>query len=291
MIIIGGTATNGIDERVSRLLNLKLIKVEHKVFPDGESYIRIPEQINDKEVVLIQSLYPPQDKHLVDLFLIVETLADMKIEKINVVAPYLAYSRQNRRFKEGEAVSVKTVLNLIRKSGATSLAVVEPHHYEELEYFDGETRVIDPIPDIGKAISEKTRQPLVLAPDKGALNRAKRLAEILNTDYTFIEKERDLNTGEVRVKNLPELKVNGRDVVLIDDIISTGGTMVQAISMVKKQGAKNVYVSAVHGLFVGDAYPKLIQAGASEVIITNTIPQDPSKVSVVDVSDAIARTI
>ncbi|BCU70240.1 ribose-phosphate diphosphokinase [Stygiolobus caldivivus] len=291
MIIIGGTATNGIDERVSRLLNLKLIKVEHKVFPDGESYIRIPEQINDKEVVLIQSLYPPQDKHLVDLFLMIETLADMKIEKINVVAPYLAYSRQNRRFKEGEAVSVKTVLNLIRKSGATSLAVVEPHHYEELEYFDGETRVIDPIPDIGKVISEKTKGPLVLAPDKGALNRAKRLAEILNTDYMFIEKERDLNTGEVRVKNLPELKVNGRDVVLIDDIISTGGTMVQAISMVKKQGAKNVYVSAVHGLFIGDAYSKLIQAGASEVIITNTIPQDPSKVSVVDVSDAIARTI
>ncbi|MFP3347615.1 MAG: ribose-phosphate pyrophosphokinase-like domain-containing protein, partial [Sulfolobaceae archaeon] len=92
MIILGGTATNGIDEKVSSLLNLKLVKVEHKVFPDGESYVRIPEQITDKDVVVIQSLYPPQDKHLIELFLIAETLSDMKVDKITVVIPYLAYS-------------------------------------------------------------------------------------------------------------------------------------------------------------------------------------------------------
>mgnify|MGYP001772465718 CR=1 FL=1 len=291
MIILGGTATNGIDEKVSSLLNLKLVKVEHKVFPDGESYVRIPEQITDKDVVVIQSLYPPQDKHLIELFLIVETLSDMKVDKITVVIPYLAYSRQNRRFKEGEALSIKTILNLLRKSGASSLAVVEPHHYEELEYFEGDIKVIDPIPYISKVVSQRTEKPLVLAPDKGALNRAKRLAEILSTDYAFIEKERDLNTGEVRIKNLPELEVKGRDVVLIDDIISTGGTMVQAINMVKKQGARKVYVTAVHGLFIGDAYLRLIEAGAKEVIITNTIPQDPSKVTIVDVSEAVARTL
>mgnify|MGYP001772526836 CR=1 FL=1 len=291
MIIVGGTATNGIDEKVAELLNLKLVKVEHKVFPDGESYIRIPEQINEKEVTVIQSLYPPQDKHIIDLLLILETLSDMKVEKINVVVPYLAYARQNRRFKEGEAVSIKTILGLLRKSGASSLAVVEPHHYEELEYFNGETKIIDPIPEIGKAVSQRVKNPFVLAPDKGALNRAERLAKLLEAEYSFIEKERDLNTGEVRVKNLPELKVRDKDVVIVDDIISTGGTMLQAISIAKSQGAKNIYVAAVHGLFVGNVQERLIEAGATEIFVTNTIPQDPSKVTIVDISEAIARTI
>jgi len=108
------------------------LKVEHKVFHDGESYIRIPAKVEGEDVIVVQSTYPPQDKHLMELFLMVEALKDLKASRVVTVVPYLAYSRQDRRFRDGEAVSIKTVLNLLRYSGADSLVVVEPHKPEEL---------------------------------------------------------------------------------------------------------------------------------------------------------------
>jgi len=291
MIIIGGTATNGIDENLSKIVKAPLIKVEHKVFPDGESYIRIPQRVSDEEVYVVQSLYPPQDKHLIELLLILETLTDMKNDKITAIIPYLAYARQDRRFKEGEAVSIKTVLNAIQRSGANSLIVIEPHKAEELSYFNGEIKVADPTPEIAKEIERKVEKPFVLAPDRGALERAKRLANELQCEYAFIEKERDRDTGEVRIKNLPDIKVKDMDVILIDDIISTGGTMIQAAQASYNLGAKKVIAAAFHALFIENAYERMMNSGIKEVITTNTLPQDPNKVTIVDVSPSIARKL
>ena len=291
MIIVGGTATNGIDENLSKIVKVPLIKVEHKIFPDGESYIRIPQLISGQEVYVVQSLYPPQDKHIIELLLILETLSDMKNNRITAIIPYLAYARQDRRFKEGEAVSIKTVLNSIRRAGADSIIVIEPHKMEELSYFNGEVKVADPIPEIAREIKKRVEKPFVLAPDRGALERAKRLANELQCEYSFIEKERDRDTGEVRIKNLPDIKVRDKDVILIDDIISTGGTMIQAAQAVYKLGARKVIAAAFHALFVENAYERMINSGIKEIITTNTIPQDPSKVVVVDVSPSIARKL
>ncbi|QIW24057.1 ribose-phosphate diphosphokinase [Sulfolobus sp. S-194] len=291
MIIIGGTATNGIDENLSKLISIPLLKVEHKIFPDGESYIRIPQHITNQEILVVQSLYPPQDKHFVELLLILETLADMKNNKITAIVPYLAYSRQDRRFKDGEAISIKTILNAIARAGADVLIVIEPHKEEELSYFGKEVKIADPMPELAKEVSKKVEKPFVLAPDRGALERAKRLAEQLNAEYSYIEKERDRDTGEVRIKNLPELRLSGKDVIIVDDIISTGGTMIQATRAAYDHGARKVISVAVHSLFLGDAYEKLINSGVKEIVTTNTIPQDLSKVTIVDVSPAIARKI
>ncbi|BFH74144.1 ribose-phosphate diphosphokinase [Sulfurisphaera javensis] len=291
MIIIGGTATNGIDENLSKITSIPLIKVEHKIFPDGESYIRIPQHITNQEILVVQSLYPPQDKHFVELLLILETLADMKNNKITAIIPYLAYARQDRRFKEGEALSIKTILGAISRAGADALIVIEPHKAEELSYFGKEVKIADPIPEIAKEIKKKVENPFVLAPDRGALERAKRLAEELNAEYSYIEKERDRDTGEVRIKNLPELKVKGKDVIIIDDIISTGGTMIQAAKAAYEFGARKVISAAVHSLFLENAYEKMVNGGIREIITTNTIPQDPSKVTIIDVAPSIARKL
>lgn len=291
MIIVGGTATNGIDESLSKHIRAQLIKVEHKIFPDGESYIRIPQRISDQDVYVVQSLYPPQDKHFVELLLILETLSDMKNNKITAIIPYLAYARQDRRFKEGEAVSIKSILNAIQRAGATSLIVIEPHKEEELSYFNGEVKTADPSPEIAKEIIKRAENPFVLAPDRGAIRRAKRLAEELNAEYSYIEKERDRDTGEVRIKSLPDVKVKGKDVVLIDDIISTGSTMIHAAKASYELGARKVIAASYHALFIEDAYQRMINNGIKEIITTNTIPQDPTKLTIVDVSPAIARKI
>ena len=291
MIIVGGTATNGIDDNLSKIVKAPLIKVEHKIFPDGESYIRIPQLITGQEVYVVQSLYPPQDKHIIELLLILETLSDMKNNKITAIIPYLAYARQDRRFKEGEAVSIKTILNAIKRAGADSLIVIEPHKVEELSYFNGEVRIADPIPEIAREVKKKVEKPFVLAPDRGALERAKRLANELECEYSFIEKERDRDTGEVRIKNLPDIKVKDLDVILIDDIISTGGTMIQAAQAAYNLGARKVIAAAFHALFIENAYERMINSGIREIITTNTLPQDPNKVTIVDVSPSIARKL
>jgi len=291
MIIVGGTATNGIDDNLAKIVKTPLIKVEHKIFPDGESYIRIPQLISGQEVYVVQSLYPPQDKHIIELLLILETLSDMKNNKITAVIPYLAYARQDRRFKEGEAVSIKTVLNAIKRAGADSLIVIEPHKVEELSYFNGEVKIADPTPEIAREVKKRVERPFVLAPDRGALERAKRLANELQCEYSFIEKERDRDTGGVRIKNLPDIKVKDMDVILIDDIISTGGTMIQAAQAVYKLGARKVIAASFHALFIENAYERMINSGIREIITTNTLPQDPNKVTIVDVSPSIARKL
>ncbi|AWR97671.1 ribose-phosphate diphosphokinase [Acidianus sulfidivorans JP7] len=289
MIIIGGSASNGIDEKLAKILNLKLLKVEHKVFPDGESYIRIPESINNDNAVIIQSTFYPQDKHLIELFLIAEAAKNMGASKLIAVIPYLAYARQDRRFKDGEALSLKAILNLIYQSGIDEILTVEPHKSDALvSYFKGEVKIIDPTPALAKEIKKEVDDPFVLAPDRGALDRAERLSKELNSPFSYIEKERDRNTGEVRIKEIPRnIEIKGKDVVLIDDIISTGGTLAQAAKVSYDLGARKVIAAASHVLLVNNAYEKLKNAGIKCIIGTNSVKTEDN-IKVADISELIA---
>ncbi|QGA54285.1 ribose-phosphate diphosphokinase [Sulfolobus sp. E5-1-F] len=291
MIIIGGTATNGIDESLSKILSIPLVKVESKIFPDGESYIRVPSSIRNEEVLLVQTTDYPQDKHLIELFLIAETIRDLGARKLTVIVPYLAYSRQDRRFKDGEAVSIKTILHILSEVGVNSLVVVEPHKPEELSYFKGELKIVHPYHQISRKIKEIVEDPFILAPDRGALERARKIAEEINAPYSYIEKERDRTTGEVRIKEAPNINLKGKDVVLIDDIISTGGTIVQATRLAYSLGARSVTAVAVHLLLVGDAKERLREAGVKMLIGTNTINVNDKDIITIDISPSIALSL
>ncbi|MGC9106084.1 MAG: ribose-phosphate diphosphokinase [Thermoprotei archaeon] len=291
MIVLGGPAHNGIGKNLARLINAEFYEVEHKVFPDGESYVRIPIDVMGKDVIVVQSTYYPQDKHIIELLLMTEALDDLKANSVTAVVPYLAYSRQDRRFRHGEALSVKTVLQVIRKSGANALIVVEPHHYDALSHFEGDARAADPMPELAAAFKD-VKDAFVLAPDKGALERAQRFAEALGVEFDHLEKLRDRVTGQVSLVTKPTEKIKGKSVIIVDDIISTGDTMALAAKAAYDAGAKEVLAAAVHGLFVSkDSVKKLKDAGIKRIVVTNTIPQSSSEVEVVDVSPAIARKI
>ncbi len=291
MIIVGGPASNGIDEGLAKIMGMRHFKVEHKVFPDGESYIRIPENVRGDDVVVVQSTYYPQDKHIIELLLIIEALNDLQANSITAVVPYLAYARQDRRFREGEALSVKTVLRAISNAGADVLVVVEPHHIDALSHFEGEVRVADPIPEIAKLLRGE-EDLFVLAPDKGAYSRAQRLASELGVDFDFIEKARDRISGEISLVSGPSKDLKGKKVVLIDDIASTGGTLAQAAKVAYERGAKEVIAVVIHGVFASDnALEKLKNSGIRRVITTNTIPPRFPELEVVDVSSSIARKL
>lgn len=288
MIVLGVTATNDVDRELAGILGVRHVSVEHKVFPDGESYIRIPVDVRDEDVIVVQSTYAPQDKHIIELLITIDALRDLGARRITVVVPYLAYARQDKRFREGEGISVRTVLKNIRASGADDLIVVEIHKEDSLKFFNG--RAINVSSAYALAEYFKGMENLlVLAPDKGALRRAKIFAEVVGGEYDYLEKYRDRITGEVSVRP-KNLDVKGRNVVIVDDIISTGKTMALAARQALKNNALSVYAACAHALLVGDALRLLKDSGIKEIIATNTVPV-PSGVKVVSVAPYIADAI
>ncbi|RLE54864.1 MAG: ribose-phosphate diphosphokinase [Thermoprotei archaeon] len=284
MIVVGGPASRELAIKVASHLQTTYMDVEHKVFPDGESYIRYPRDIKGEDIVIVQSLYYPQDKHLVELLLMIDTAKDLGARSVIAVIPYLAYARQDKRFREGEAISVKTVLKCIESCGADAIITVDVHKRESLQVVNIPTLDVTSMKLLAEYIQRelRLRKPLVLAPDMGALWRAKLVAEVLGVDYDYIEKSRDRITGEVTAKP-KSLSVQGRDVIIIDDIIATGGTIALAAREVKRQGATSVVAACAHGIFVGEAIEKMKSAGVDHIIATDTIPTPYSKVTVAPV--------
>lgn len=288
-VVVGGTSSNGIAEGISSFLRLPLISVERRALSDGESYVRVPEKLAGKNVILVQSTYPPQDKHLIELFLILDAIRSLSPKKIVLVIPYLAYSRQNKRFKEGEPISAEVIIRMIRSAGVDSLITIEPHRPESLNVFGGKTLIVDPIPLYPKALAKRLKNPVVLSPDNGGVYRAERFAGMLNAPFTFIDKERDKTTGEVHIKTGSSYDFKGRDVIIIDDVISTGSTVAQAAQFVKARGAAKIFVVAAHLIMAGDCDKKLKKAKISQVIGLNTIPNKDAKI--IDASVPLAEAV
>ena len=293
VLIVGGPAANGVDEKLAEITRYRLVKIIHKVFPDGESYVRYPVPVEGEEVVIVQSLYAPQDKHFLELLLMIDAALDLGAERVIAVVPYLAYSRQDRMFLEGEAVSVRTILKTLRNLGTYAFITVDIHKEYSLKHFGERAYNVTAMEEIAKHIKKQfpdLENPLVLSPDKGAIIHASRVAKVLNSEYDYLEKERDRVTGEIRVKP-KELSVNGRDVIIVDDIISTGGTIALAATSVLKQGARRVIVGCAHPLLIGNAREKLRKASVNYLVATDTIPSEYSKVTVAPVIAKLLKKI
>ena len=289
MIIIGGPASNGLEESIGRELHAKSVRAEHKLFPDGESHVKIPCPLKGEDAVLVQSTYAPQDKHLMELFLMADTARSMGAASITAVVPYLAYLRQDRKFNEGEAVSSETVLKLLNALDVSKLVVVQPHKTAPFSAFRGEAVFVDPIPMQADAIMESIDDPVVLAPDKGGIGRAEELASIFECEYSHIEKQRNVDTGSVNMVAPLQGSFDGKTVLIADDIISTGNTMALGAKEVLAKGATKVIAVATHLIMVDDAYDKLIKAGVSEIYGTNTVPYSGAKI--LDIGAEIAAVL
>jgi len=288
--VLAGPASKDIAKSVAKTLGAELIDTELKVFPDGESKIRIDGELDGKFAVVVQSTYPPVDTHLMQsLFMI--SKANKMGASVCAVIPYLAYARQDKEFLKGEAVSMELVGNLFNTSGAKNLITVDGHSQMALSYFKIPAYNVSAVPLLANYLkSRKLVQALAVSPDMGGATRAQEFAEIYGTSSIALPKSRDRKTGEVTIDpNAPELKtVNGRDAILIDDIISTGGSIVKATEVLLKARCRRVYVACTHALLLNGALEKMIDAGVSEVVGTNTLP---SQVSKVDVAPAICDQI
>lgn len=281
MKLIAGSASQKVANNLSQSLNIPLVEIESKRFPDGELYVRILEKIKGEDIYIIQTTYP--DENIVELFLLLDAVKRADAKSVTVIIPYFGYARQDKQFKEGEPISAAILAQLI-STLCDKVITIDPHKEHILNFFTVPAESVSAVPSIVAYLKNKEID-LVLSPDHGALNRAKKAAELLHCDVDYLEKKRiDGNTISISPKNLD---VKGRTVAIIDDIISTGGTMAEAINQLRTQKAHTIYVACTHGLFAGSAIEKLQKAGCDEIIATDTIQSSFSIVSVTSVLNRI----
>ena len=279
MNIIGGPASQLLAGRVCASSRSNILISEFRKFPDGELYTRIIDDIGES-VTIVQSTVTDTD--LVALLQLIDACSEAS--QVNVVIPYMGYARQDKRFKSGEPITARALARTIK---ADNVFIINIHDQSILDYFDAKAVNLDATPMIGKYIKTmEFTNPLIIAPDDGAISIARNASKDLGIDYDYLEKTR--LSGESVSIHPKNVKVEGRDVIIIDDIISTGGTIAETISLLRKQGAHEVFAACVHPVLSNNAILKLFKAGVKGIIATDTLDKG---VSVVSVAPVIASAI
>jgi ribose-phosphate pyrophosphokinase len=280
MKVISGPASRELAEKVSALTGFGNVPVAFKVFPDGESYVRLEGNIQGENVAVVQTTCPPQqDGRLFQLAFMADAAKRAGANKVTAVVPYLAYARQDKMFLQGEGVSVETVARMLKATGIDELLTVNIHSENALEQFPFPARTVSAIPLLAEYFVQKGfRGAFALSPDKGAMYIAEQAQMVLGGEAGHLDKQRDRYTGQTK-QTAEGLNVKGKTVIIFDDIISTGGTIVGAAKILREQGAKHVFCACVHGLLIGDAEKRILDAGVEEIVGTDSVPGSVSKVS------------
>jgi ribose-phosphate pyrophosphokinase len=259
--------------QVARALKTTVVDVKYSRFPDGEQYL-LAGEIED-EMVIVGSVV--DNDSLVQLMLLVDA-CDRATNRL--IVPYMAYARQDKRFRAGEPVSSRVVARALSQ-GVSEVITVNIHEKEVLKSFTVPARNLTLAKDIGSYIGTlHLDNPLILAPDEGAMAFAGQVASAGGWESDHLEKTR---LSGVDVKMAPrQLSAQSRSVVIVDDIISTGGTIATAAGMLYQQGAKDVFAACVHGVFTGGAYVRLMATGIRDVVCSDTIERSCSRISAAD---------
>lgn len=283
--VIGGTASQELAKRLAKRLKARYLSSELKIFPDGECKITVYGKPKGR-IIVVQSTYPPVDSNLIQVLAIISKAREYS-SKIIAVIPYFGYARQDREFLPGEVVTMKVVAKLFKAVGTSRIVVVDMHSKIALKHFKIPAKNVSAVPELAKYF-RKLENPLVVSPDFGGVTRAKEFAKLLNVSYIALVKRRDRRTGRIEIKSSNLKNVGGRDIIIVDDMISTGGSIIKAAEFLKKQNCGRVFVACTHALLINDAEKKIKRAGVSKIISTNTIPR---KTAVVDSSEIIAKAI
>ena len=236
--VISGITSEDIAKKIAKKIKANLVKSEIRTFPDGESKITLIGKIAKKRSIVIQSIFPPVDTNLVQILSLI-TKAKENSSQVDVVVPYMGYARQDREFLPGEIVTMKVLAKLFKAAGASKITVVDIHSLIGLKYFSNKTQNVSAIPDLVKYFKKlRLKNPLIISPDQGGKQRAKEFAKEFNSDYIALEKARDRKTGKVKIKTTNLSEVENRDLILVDDMISTGGSLIKATQFLKSKSVK-----------------------------------------------------
>ncbi len=282
--VVAGSSARGLGRELGKLLGTKPVDVEERAFPDGELYVRVPEDLHGEDVALVQSTYP--NEKVVEFFFLQDALRDAGVRSLTAVIPYFGYGRQDRRFKEGESVSSRALARRIQMD-ADRLVTVDVHNERVLDYFHIPVEHVSGVGPLASYLQGRS-VGLVVAPDVNASRIAKAVAAQASCPWEYLEKARiDSWTVQTKAKELP---VAGRRVAIVDDVISTGGTIANAARMLREQGAAAVLAACIHGVFVEGALDRLTVC--DEVIATDTLANPLARVSVAGpIAEALGKKI
>jgi len=286
--VIAGKSSEDVARKLSRKIKANFVKSEVRVFADGESKITLNGKISKQKSIVVQSIYPPVDSNLIQALSLISKAKETSSEVIAVI-PYMGYARQDREFLPGEIVTMKVLGKLFKGAGASKIMAVDIHSMIGFKHFTIKTKNVSAIPELVRYFKKLSlKDPLVVSPDQGGKERAEEFAKELGSEFIALEKKRDRKTGKVQIKTKNLGEVANRDLILVDDMISTGGSIVKATEFLKKQKCKKVYVACTHALLMNDAEKRIRKAGVTKIISANTIP---GKTSIVDISNTIAKAI
>jgi len=279
MIIIGCSNSKDLAKRISSGLDWEYSSLNVKRFPDGELYVKFDVNLKNKNVVLVQTLHPPNEA-LLELILASHTAKDLGCKKLTLVIPYLAYIRQDKRFNAGESVSSKIVGRLL--SVADEVITIDPHlhRFKSLsEVFKTKTIKLSANDLIQDYISKRFASPVIIGPDAESYQWARSIANKINASAAILEKER-LSSSKVVEKLNSEVSVEDKDVLIIDDIISTGHTILEVIRIIRKMKPKSINIVGIHGIFTDRSVLDFIKEYSDSIATTNTINNSFAKIDV-----------
>lgn len=286
-VVFAGVNSQDLAKKVAKRLKVPYADLIVKHFPDGETYLRLPADVKGKEVILIDSMHPNPDSTLIELVFASRTAKELGAKKVTVVAPYLAYMRQDKRFHPGECKSNSIMAALF--TCADRILTVDPHLHRIgslNDIFNISAKRLSANDAIAEYIKKNIKNEVIVGPDIESYQWAEEIARKINLHAIVLKKKR-YSSRVVRIKVKKGVDFKGRNVVIVDDIISTGHTMIEPIKQIKKMGAKSIYCIGVHGLFVEGALNKLKKLGVI-VLTTNTITNPVSKI---DISETISKAL
>ena len=296
ILILSGTANIPLAERVAQNLKLKLADMQIRRFADNEVFVQIEESVRSKDTYVIQPTGNPSNENWMELFLIIDALKRADAKSITAVVPYYGYCRQDRKNEPRVPITAKLVANLLTASGPNRLVALDLHVDQIQGFFDipiVHTRARNVFLERFNELLIDKENLIVVSPDVGGVARARGLAKSLGTDLAIVDKRRD-RANECEVVNVVG-DVSGKDVVLIDDIIDTGGSLIKSAIALKEMGARKIYVFATHAVFSNNAYEKLNDSVIDKIFITDSIQTDENrlgeKIEVLSVAPLLANAI
>ncbi len=271
MKILTGNSNKHLSQKISKFLKNRLVNSNIRKFADGEIYIEINENIRGNSIFLIQSISSPANDNLMELLLSIDALKRSSAKNITAVIPYFGYARQDRKVVPRTSISAKLVSNLIAKAGADRVVTVDLHSGQIQGFFDIPVDNLFATPIFARHIKKKLKKNNIIcvAPDVGGTARARALGKLLNVDLAIVDKRRPA-PGKSEVMNVIG-NVKNKTCILVDDIIDSGGTIVNAASELKKRGAKDVHVYVTHGVLSGNAVEKIKKSSIKNLVVTDTI--------------------
>ncbi len=296
MKILSGTSNLKLSRDIAKNLKLKLINTNIRRFADGEIYIEINENIRGNSVFVVQSTSNPANDNIMELLLVIDALKRSSAKTVTAVIPYFGYARQDRKVAPRTSISAKVVANLISNAGATRVVTVDLHAGQIQGFFDMPVDNLYTAPLFSKYIKKKlnTKKLICVSPDVGGVARTRDLANRIKADLAIIDKRRPA-PGKSEVMNILG-NVKDKTCIIVDDIIDSGGTIINAVDALKKNGAVDVYVFITHGVLSGDAAKKIQKSKIKKLIITDSIDnskktKNNSKIEVLSISSLMSEAI